>query len=396
MQLQITLCLACVLVLAYYECAAQINGPWNSPLLWSEEISPDIFGIPQIFQDSSGVPSVVRKAGTDTMYCVFQWFREPRNTPTWDRIATKKSFDDGRTWAQPEPIVVSGLPTGYQRPFDPTIVCFGDSIRLYFSSSARLPSGPGLDSVVNTYSAVGVDGVHFIFEPGIRFDNATRPVIDPAVVYNNGTWRITAPIGAPQEGAYQGSSTDGLNFIRMNDIPSDNTHNWTGNMLVDEGGTIQFYGSGQMLWRAPETAFGIWGAYTSLGIRGGDPSAVTRRNGPRMIVYVGPPYVTSVANDLTNKTSNSSSEVQSEFVIAPNPVYDVFTITQVQSQQGTSPFARSASPLHDAKVVCISVHGETIPCNAVAGTVDTSSLPVGIYLVHCMDGTTIGHVVKLP
>lgn len=86
----------------------------------------------------------------------------------------------------------------------------------------------GLDSIVNTYSAVGTDGVHFRFEPGARYDHATRPVIDPAVIHSNATWLFLAPIGAPQEGAYQAISMDGLNFTSLQNIPSDNQHNWTG------------------------------------------------------------------------------------------------------------------------------------------------------------------------
>mgnify|MGYP003379270727 CR=1 FL=1 len=132
---------------------AQDNGPWNNPLMWAEETAPDVFSTPRIFQDSAGVPSVIRRGTSDTLLCAFQWFREPRNTPTWDRVAVKMSTDDGVSWTQPVPIVIDGLPTGYQRPFDPTLVSFKDSIRIYFSSSVRMPMG-GLDSLVNTYSCL--------------------------------------------------------------------------------------------------------------------------------------------------------------------------------------------------------------------------------------------------
>ena len=41
----------------------------------------------------------------------------------------------------------------------------------------------GLDETVNTYSATSPDGIHYTFDPGIRVDHPTKPVIDPAVIY---------------------------------------------------------------------------------------------------------------------------------------------------------------------------------------------------------------------
>jgi len=347
---------------------AQDNGPWNSPLMWAEEIAPDVFGTPRVFQDSAGVPCVVRKQNTDTMYCVFQWFRAPRTAPTWDRVAVKMSVDNGGTWTEPVPIAVDGLPTGWQRPFDPTIVFYGDSIRIYFSSSTRMPMG-GLDSVVNTYSAVGVDGIHYTFEQGARFDHATRPVIDPAATVVNGMWHYTAPIGAPQEGAYQATSMDGRVFTRISDIPSDNQHNWTGNLLVDENGTMHFYGSGPRMWRASYQGEGRWGAFTSLGLNGGDPSAVTRRNGaPRMIIYVGPRYVTDVPTIDNARTA-----------IAPNPVRDVCVIE-------TS----------DEVVECADIYGRTFTIDVADRHASVAHLLCGIYSVRRLNGHIIGTLFKLP
>ncbi len=360
------------LAIAASSASSQENGPWNSPLMWAEEISRDVFTTPQIFQDSSGVPCVARKSDTDTMYCVFQWFREPRNTATWDRVATKMSSDGGATWTEPVPIVVDGLPAGWQRPFDPTIVFFKDSIRLYFSSSVRMPMG-GLDSLVNTYSAVGVDGINYRFEPGARFDEPTRPVIDPAVVYANNSWLLTAPIGAPQEGAYQATSSDGLNFTRIADIPSDNAHNWTGNMMIDEEGTVRFYGSGQTLWRNPYNGFGSWGQFVSIGIRGGDPSAVARGPGKgRWIVFVGPRYVTLVGN------TDLHDEQQS--IITPNPVIDVFTITHCTNAI--------------VSVSCVDILGRVFELPSHNGVVSARALPDGMYVVRTAAGEYLGRFVK--
>lgn len=154
------------------------------------------FGPPAMFQDSSGVPSAVRWRG-DTLACVFQWFRQPDPSPTWDPVAVKFSYDNGASWSGPEPIDVNGLPPGYQRPFDPTLtVLDGDSLRIYFSSSDGMP-GMGLDSTVNTYSAIGTDGIHYTFEPGARVDVSDNRVIDPAVIHFGPGWHYAAPAGAP-------------------------------------------------------------------------------------------------------------------------------------------------------------------------------------------------------
>ena len=69
----------------------------------------------------------------ETQTRAFQWFREPRNSPSWDRLAVKMSTDDGTTRSEPTPIGVDGLPVGYQRPFDPTLMSFKDSILVFFS-----------------------------------------------------------------------------------------------------------------------------------------------------------------------------------------------------------------------------------------------------------------------
>ncbi|MBK8587442.1 MAG: hypothetical protein IPN88_19395 [Bacteroidetes bacterium] len=54
-----------------------------------------------------------------------------------------------------------------------------DSVRNLFSSSDGFPIG-GLDSTVNTYSALSVDEINYTFEPDARVDEPTNRVIDPA------------------------------------------------------------------------------------------------------------------------------------------------------------------------------------------------------------------------
>lgn len=70
-----------------------------------------------------------------------------------------------------------------------------------------MPVG-GLNEIVNTYSAISDDGIHYTFEPGARFDHAVRPVIDPAVIYFRNEWHYAAPTGAPQDGPIHAESND--------------------------------------------------------------------------------------------------------------------------------------------------------------------------------------------
>lgn len=268
-------------------------GPWNNPLMMARSADGRFFNSATIFQDSSGVPSAIRWKG-DTLICALQWFRQPVGSPSWDRVAVKFSYDAGLHWTAPTPIVIAGFPSDYQRPFDPTLVAIaGDSIRVYFSSSRGRPQG--LDSTVNTYSAVSADGIHYTFEPTPRVDHPTRRVIDPAVIFFNGTWHFAGPIGAPQEGAYHYTSTNGLLFSRQSNYPSDNSHNWTGNFLVDGDASLRFYGSGPQIWYNTSADGFAWSGYVNTNVQGGDPTVVKLSASNYLIIYVGKPYQTGVA-----------------------------------------------------------------------------------------------------
>jgi len=247
------------------------------------------FSTPEVFQDSSGVPSVIRWRG-DTLIAVFQWFRKPDPSPTWDRVAVRFSFDNGWTWTSPVPVIISGMPANFQRPFDPVLsVINSDSLRIYFSSSNGYPAGQG-DSIIDTYSARSADGIHYFFEPGPRVDKRNNRVIDPAVIYFKSMWHYLAPIGAPQEGAFHCISMDGINYTPVPDIVSDFTHNWTGNYMVENQSELRFYGCGPMIWYNSSVNGGEWNTYISTNIQGGDPSVVKISEGNYLMLYVGQPY----------------------------------------------------------------------------------------------------------
>lgn len=280
-------------------CDNQLNGqltqqgPWNNPLQIATSTDGKIFNNVNIFQDSSGVPSVIKWKG-DTLICAFQWFRKPIPSPTWDRVAIKFSYNNGQTWTDPKPINIQGIPANYQRAFDPTMVVFGkDSLRMYFSSSVGLPPG-GPDASVNCYSAKSLDGINYTFEPNARIDEALKQVIDPAIIYFKNQWHYTAPKGAPQEGALHYTSNDGLNFKQQPTLPSDFSHNWTGNLMIDSNGKLRFYGSGNQIWYNTSVDGFVWDGYINTNLKGGDPSVLQVSNNKYIAIYVGLPYVTSV------------------------------------------------------------------------------------------------------
>ena len=271
--------------------------PWERPLMMAWSSDGITFDAPTIFQDSSGVPSVVRWHG-DTLIATFQWFRQPQPSPSWDRVAVKFSYDGGASWTGPTPIVVNGIPLSYQRPFDPTLAVLGDdSLRIYFSSSDGMPP-PFLDSTVNTYSAVSTDGINYSFEPNARVDVIDTRVIDPAVIHFGPGWHYLAPAGAPQDGAYHYLSPNGVNFNPVPMIPSDGMHNWTGNYMVDGPAELRFYGAGQNgIWYNSSPNGGMWNGYVNTNIMGGDPSVVKVADDSYLMVYVGQPYSMGVGEE---------------------------------------------------------------------------------------------------
>src|ERR1035437_8320553 len=93
---------------------SQNNAPWKRPLKMAWSTNSAALTNATIFQDSAGVPCVIQWKG-DTLICAFQWFRQPMNSASWDRVAVKFSFDAGITWSEPTPIIVTAIPVQYQR-----------------------------------------------------------------------------------------------------------------------------------------------------------------------------------------------------------------------------------------------------------------------------------------
>ena len=256
------------------------NAPYRHDLvLWT---SPDGYAFTEqpVFQRCADVPSLASN-GAGRVFAVFQAWVDPEIESQWDKVAYRSSLDDGATWGDVQFFELFGLPDGAGRPFDPTMVYLPetDDWRLYFSLGMN---GDMLDETVCTHSALSKDGLLFTYEEEARFCADGGPVIDPAVFLNGDTFVFSAPRGAPQDGAFLATSTDGLTFTAQPNIPSDRNHRWTGNFgATDEG--LRFYGAEGLypdenrMWYANSNDNGTsWSDYIRTNIPAGKDPAVLR------------------------------------------------------------------------------------------------------------------------
>ena len=269
---------------------SQGEPPWRRPLKICQSTDGINFSGIQTFQDSAGVPCVI-KLPNGNLISAFQWFRQPVGSASWDRVAVKFSSDNGISWTQPQPIVVNGFPSNFQRPFDPALAV-NDSgrIRIYYSSGLNSM----IDTSVNTYSAVSDDGINYQLEGNIRFSLPDRPVIDPAIIKFNNLWHLVNPATMGQTGAYHNISGNGLDFTRVPDIISDMSHSWIGNFMINDTNELRFYGSGMGIWFSSSPNGGVWSSYTNTNVTGGDPSVIKISSNNYLMIYTGQPYPVSV------------------------------------------------------------------------------------------------------
>jgi len=301
-----------IFIFLFYSNAIFSQGePWKRPLKICRSADGTNFTGIQIFQDSSGVPNVI-KLPSGNLAAVFQWFRQPVGSLSWDRVAVKFSSNNGINWTEPTPIVVNGLPGNFTRPFDPTLaITDNNRIRIFFSSGLNMI----LDTSINTYSAISDDGINYTFENGIRFTMPDRPVLDPAVIKFRNLWHLANPISNMTiSGAFHNISNDGLNFTRVQDINSDATHSWIGNYMINDTSELRFYGSGMNVWFSSSPNGGEWSAFNSTNIQGGDPSVLRLSSNDYLMIYTGQPYAVNI-----QVTGNSVPDKFELFQNYPNP-----------------------------------------------------------------------------
>ncbi|MBX7041646.1 MAG: hypothetical protein K1X85_01985 [Ignavibacteria bacterium] len=351
---------------------AQGEPPWRRPLKICRSADGTSFGNIQTFQDSSGVPCLL-KLPSGVLVSAFQWFRQPVGSITWDRVAVKFSSDNGLTWTSPQPVTVNGLPQNFQRPFDPTLANTDDGrIRLYFSSGLTMFA----DTSVNTYSAVSYDGVNYTMDEGVRFGMPDKPVIDPAVIRFRGLWHLANPITAGT-GAYHNISQDGVNFTRVQDIPSDQTHSWIGNYMIADTNELRFYGSGSGIWFSSSPNGGVWSSFTPVNVQGGDPAVIRLSAEDYIMIYTGPAYPNSIHEETLE---SAGFELYQNY---PNP-FNPSTKIKFSTTAGTGRISGSA------RLLVSDIHGKTVfefekrIQNGYSGEFEfqAGSFPSGVYFYH--------------
>lgn len=274
------------------------NGPWKNDVLIyrtkTDGTAEQIGTFPR-----AGVPTLARLQDGRLM-AAYQSFPsdDERN---FDRVAVCFSSDEARSWTKPQPIAVEGLEQGLARPFDPTLVPLPDGkIRLYFTSNRHHSFSVSTPQI---YSAISQDGIHYTFEPGVRFGIEGRVVIDCAVVLHQGVFHLYSPDNGstadfhqnqaqrqqpPAGSAYHATSTDGLTFTRAPDVSFDKNTRWLGNAQSD-GKAITFFGSGRGIVTATSTDGTTWKPAGNIMLAGADPGASAAKDGGWIIIATGPP-----------------------------------------------------------------------------------------------------------
>lgn len=258
------------------------DGPWARDLQFALSEDGETFGDSETFVERAGVPSVIEdKDGR--LIAAFQWF--PENSDAWDRVAVSISEDQGETWSDPEPIVVNGLPSSYQRPFDPTLALTPDGqIRLYFTSGEGMP---GPNGSIEIYSAISDDGITYAFEEEPRLAVEGERVYDSAAIWFQEAWHLTVPVHAT--GAYHTTSTDGLIFDEPEVIAST-PWNWAGNLILWGEDQMRFYGSGPGgLWWSETDDGSSWSTPKLTNVIGGDPAIVQLEDDTYLMIFVSQP-----------------------------------------------------------------------------------------------------------
>jgi hypothetical protein len=275
-------------------------GPWDNDVLVFR-VAPGSAPEKLATFARAGVPTVARL--TDgRLLAAFQSFPADDNR-NFDRVAVRFSGDEGHTWSHAEPIVVEGMEAGLARPFDPTLVPLPDGrVRLYFTSN-RSPDFRRSTPAI--YSALSSDGVHYAFEPGVRFAVEGRVVIDCAAALHEGVFHLIVPDNGdaddfmvrprrgqppPAGNGYHAISRDGLKFERVADVKLPSTRDrWLGNMVSD-GGDLVFFGTGPGPWPVTSRDGLTWKpASQTLRVPGADPGAVKLRDGAWLLVATGEP-----------------------------------------------------------------------------------------------------------
>lgn len=284
------------------------QGPWNNDVHVFAADAEGLVSEIALFE-RAGVPTMARLADGRVL-AAYQYFPAD-DERRFDRVALRMSKDEGRTWDEPQTLEVADLPAGLARPFDPTLVPLADGrVRMYFTSNAS--KNPDFrHSAPAIYSAISTDGVHYTFEPGVRFAIEGRLTIDCAAALHGGTFHLYVPDNGsveefaesermhrppPGGSAYHAVSQDGLTFTRVEDVTSQEGMRWLGNAQSVDG-KLYFMGTGAGRPENGRPRGGVWLGVSNDGVKwevretlrvmGADPGFVTTKNSGWLVVATG-------------------------------------------------------------------------------------------------------------
>ncbi|MCX7784653.1 MAG: T9SS type A sorting domain-containing protein [candidate division WOR-3 bacterium] len=179
-----------------------------------------------IFCDSADVPDAII-GPNNSVYLFYQGLI----THWSDGIKVAISNNGINNW-QHYQVIIPGTENWPGKPCDPDVIMFGDTFRLYFTGD------PINDMQPETYSAFSLDGIHFNLENGIRFQVAGFPVLDPTLLWTNGTLQYFAG-GAPANFNWHAHSTNGLQFVQQSNFNINNLMMANGISAITSG--YRFY-----------------------------------------------------------------------------------------------------------------------------------------------------------
>ncbi len=287
------------------------RGPWENDVIVYHATRDGVVKRLASFE-RAGVATINRmKDGR--LIAAHQHFPE-NDAASFDKVALHFSSDEGKTWTPAEVMKLHGLPEGMRFPFDPTLVVLADGrVRMYFTCLRGRQFDEDLPRI---HSAISSDGVEYTYEPEVRFSIAGRSVIDCAVVLHQGVYHLFSPDNgeqpkrderrgqAPQMQSndgigYHATSTDGLNFTRVDDVNIGGRRHWLGAALSD-GKVMSFYGTGEPggsqetrprggIFIATSADGKAWQLADGPAVMGADPGVVTAKDGGWIMVVTGPP-----------------------------------------------------------------------------------------------------------
>lgn len=257
------------------------NGPWRNNLEIATSEDGIDFSLQTLLVEKAGVPSMTQMQD-GRLILVFQWFPD---SEWFDFPALIISEDAGNTWTDPEPMKLVGYPEDWAVPFDPALVTLPDGrVRMYFTVNPERFSG-STDTYIS--SAISDDGLIYVYEPGIRFEDTDEDLTrDSTVIYFDERFHIFSPAHSEDGVMNHGVSENGIDFTVEEDITEGESLIWLGNVTTSSTG-MRFYGftNGEIAWADSEDGF-IWTQEQRVNLVGADPAVIQLEDGSYLAVVI--------------------------------------------------------------------------------------------------------------